>query len=47
MTAGKRNPSCGGSHFHPRTNLTGRSHKIVCQHRGRPGQDRGGGQPGR
>jgi site-specific recombinase XerD len=45
VTVGQRNPSCAGLHFHPLTNLTGPSRKIVCQHRSRPGQGRGGGQP--
>jgi hypothetical protein len=45
VTAGQRNPSCPGSYFHPLTDLTGRSHKIVCQYRGWPGRGRGGGQP--
>jgi len=36
VTAGQRNPSCAG----PLTKLTGRSHKILCQYRGRPGQGR-------
>jgi hypothetical protein len=38
VTVSQRDPSCAGSHFHPLTNLTGHSHKIVCQYRGRPGQ---------